>query len=84
MSERKVWLDLEGNITESEEYYLPPDNNVPQWKLREKIANLQQDLGNVLNILHFLITDKTMPIPEELRSKLWPMMDALIKEQNER
>ncbi len=60
------------------------DNNVPQYILREKIAALEQDLGNTLNILHFLITDPTMPIPEKLRASLWPMLDSLIKEQNSR
>lgn len=58
------------------------DDNVPQRVLRDRIENLEQDLGNVLNILHFMITDPKTPISEPLRTKLWGMLDALFKEQN--
>lgn len=60
------------------------DDNVPQRVLRDRIAALEQDLGNVLNILHFLITDADSTVKEPLRKKLWMMIDALIAQQNGR
>lgn len=60
------------------------DDNVPQRELRDRLDKIEQVLGYVMNILHFVITDNKIPYTEGTRESIWRLIDEAIAIQNNR